>query len=228
MNICIIPARGGSKRIPRKNIKIFAGKPIIEYSIEVAKKSELFSKVVVSTEDEEITTISKKAGAVVPFIRPEELSTDRIATRPVINHSILEIEKIWGMPNYICVIYPTAPFLTVQDLQSSFEIMRTKKKGFVIGAASFAYPIQRAFTIDKNKNLKRINPENRFTRSQDLEEAYHDAGQFCWGSSKSFLDNLDPVSKIGSAFKLPRYRVHDIDTIEDWERAETIYTSLYR
>ncbi len=228
MNICIIPARGGSKRIPGKNIKLFCGKPIIEYPIEVAKKSKLFSYIVVSTDDKKIAEISKKAGALVPFIRPKELSTDHIATRPVVNHAICELEKTLGIPSFICVIYPTSPFLLENDLCQSFEIMKNKKEGFVFGASSFAYPIQRAFLIDKNKNLKRTNPEYRFTRSQDLEEAYHDAGQFCWGYYKSFLDNLDPISNIGYAYKLPRYRVHDIDTIEDWKRAEIIYYSLFK
>ena len=226
MNICIIPARGGSKRIPKKNIKNFCGRPIIQYSIEIAKESKLFKHIVVSTDNEEIAKIAEKSGAEVPFIRPDYLSKDNISTRPVINHAISEVEKLWGIPKYICNIYSTAPFLLANDLCKSFQMLINKNSEFVLSAASFAYPIQRGFLIDKKNNLKRINPEHRLTRSQDLQEAYHDAGQFCWGTYSSYLENLDPISNIGCAYIIPRYRVHDIDTFEDWERAETIYKSL--
>ena len=228
MNVCIIPARGGSKRIPKKNIKNFCGRPIIEYSIDIAKESKLFKHIIVSTDNYEIAKIAEKSGAQVPFLRPDNLSSDSVPTRPVINHAINEIEKLWGVPDFVCNIYPTAPFLKVKDLIISFEILKNKMSGFVISIASFAYPIQRSFFIDKENNLKRFYPKYRFTRSQDLEEAYHDAGQFCWGTPRAFLDNLDPISENGYAYKLPRYRVHDIDTFEDWERAEKIYASLYK
>ena len=226
MNIAIIPARGGSKRIPRKNIREFAGKPMIAWSIEAAKRSGLFEHIIVSTDDEEIAAIAKQWGADVPFMRPNELVDDYTATRPVINHAIKFISEQIKEPECICCVYPTAPFITENDLTVSYNKLIETHADFVFSAATFAYPIQRAFFQDASGGLKRFYPEHRLTRSQDLQEAYHDAGQFYWGCTEAFLGDKDTVSEKSRAYLLPRYRVHDIDTMEDWERAELMFTTL--
>lgn len=227
MSLCVIPARGGSKRIPRKNIKPFCGKPMIAWSIEAAEASGCVDRIIVSTDDEEIARVAQEWGAEVPFIRPAELADDFVATRPVVNHAIEEATRLFGKPDFVCCLYPTAPFITVEDMRSSLEILLTEKVDFVFSAATFAYPIQRAFTIRTGGGLERCYPELRNTRSQDLEEAYHDAGQFYWGRCQAFLEGRDTISENSKAFILPRYRVHDIDTEEDWVRAEKMFAALY-
>jgi len=226
MNIAIIPARGGSKRIPRKNIREFAGKPMIAWSIETAKASGLFEHIIVSTDDDEIADVAQKYGAEVPFKRPEELSGDYTATRPVINHAIKYVSSQIKPPDIVCCIYSTAPFTTPDDLIVSYKELIATRTDFVFSAATFAYPIQRAFFRDSSGGLKRFYPEHRFTRSQDLQEAFHDAGQFYWGRTEAFLGDKDTVSENSRAYLLPRYRVHDIDTLEDWERAEMMFAAL--
>ena len=225
--IAIIPARGGSKRVPHKNIRDFCGKPMIAWSIEAAKSSSCFDRVIVSTDDLEIAEIARQWGAEVPFMRPAELATDHAATRPVINHAIVEVTRLFGAPDAICCLYPTAPFVTVEDLRNGLRILEEEKADFVFSAATFAYPIQRAFRRTEVGGLERIQPEHRHTRSQDLEEAFHDAGQFYWGLRQAFLDNRDMVADQSRALVLPRFRVHDIDTPEDWIRAETVFSALY-
>jgi N-acylneuraminate cytidylyltransferase len=227
MNLCVIPARSGSKRIPGKNIRGFCGKPIIAWSIEAAKASECFDRIIVSTDDEEIAEVAQQWGAEVPFMRPAELADDYAATRPVVNHAIEEATRLVGKPDFVCCVYPTAPFITFEDMRSSLEVLRNEKVDFVFSAATFAYPIQRAFTIKSGGGLERCYPEHRNTRSQDLEEAYHDAGQFYWGRRQAFLRGQDTVSETSRPFILPRYRVHDIDTEEDWVRAEKMFAALY-
>jgi len=227
MNLAIIPARGGSKRIPRKNIKSFCGKPMIAWSIEVAQASGCFDRIIVSTDDEEIAKIARQWGAEVPFMRPAELADDHATTRPVVNHAIREATRLYGAPEAVCCLYPTAPFVTVEDLRRGLHMLQEEKVDFVFTAATFAYPIQRAFRRTATGGLERIQPEHRNTRSQDLEEAFHDAGQFYWGLSQSFLDERDTVSEQSRALMLPRFRVHDIDTEEDWLRAETVFSALY-
>lgn len=227
MNLCVIPARGGSKRIPRKNITEFCGKPMIAWSIEAAKASGCFDRIIVSTDDEEIAEVAKSFGAEVPFMRPVELADDFAATRPVVNHAIEGATRLFGKPDLVCCLYPTAPFITVEDICSSLAVLRSEKVDFVFSAAIFAYPIQRAFTIRVDGGLERCYPQYRNTRSQDLEEAYHDAGQFYWGRCQAFLEGKDSVSENSRAFILPRYRVHDIDTEEDWVRAEKMFAALY-
>lgn len=226
MNLCVIPARGGSKRIPRKNIRTFCGKPMIAWPIETAKRSGCFTQVIVSTDDDEIAAIAKDWGSEVPFMRPAELADDYTATRPVINHAIEEATKIYGTPELVCCLYPAAPFITADDLRRALQLLSDNEVNFVFTAATFAHPIQRAFRMNRDGSLERFNPEYRNTRSQDLEEAYHDAGQFYWGRTEAFLADMDIVSTYGRAYLLPRYRVHDIDTMEDWERAELIFRAL--
>jgi len=225
MSIAIIPARGGSKRIPRKNIKLFCGKPMLAWSIETALESKCFNKVVVSTDDEEISKVARQYGADVPFLRPSCLADDQSATRPVVNHAIEEIEKNHGQIDFVCCIYATAPFLKKEDLKVAYKKMIDLDVDFIFSAGQFGYPIQRAFRILEDGKAQRIWPEYHLARSQDLEPAYHDAGQFYWGRRNAFIDNKDTVSN-GVPYVLPSSRVQDIDTLEDWIRAETMFKAL--
>lgn len=225
-SIAIIPARGGSKRIPRKNVRDFCGKPMLAWSIEGALKSGCFEQVIVSTDDDEIAHVARSWGAEVPFLRPSELSDDNTPTRQVVNHAIREVEKLFDLPQYVCCIYATAPFLQVADLQEGFQMLLERADDFVFAATRFAYPIQRALRLTANGGVEMLFPENRLARSQDLEEAYHDAGQFYWGKTTAFLSDLPTFSPLSHAIILPRYRVHDIDTWEDWRLAEIVFRAL--
>lgn len=226
MKIAIIPARGGSKRIPRKNIKNFCGKPMIAWSIEAALESNCFDHVIVSTDDPEIAVIAEEYGAEVPFMRPQELADDYTATRTVINQAIQEVSLMWGAPDYVCCLYATAPFMLAEDLKIAFAKLKESKADFVFSAGRFTYPIQRGFRVNDTDRVERLKPEHRYTRSQDLEEVYHDAGQFYWGKTSAFLNQGDPMSEAGVAYILPRTRVHDIDTKEDWAVAELLFRAL--
>ena len=225
MVVAIIPARGGSKRIPRKNIKDFCGKPMIAYSIEAALESKLFNKVIVSTDDKEIAEIAEKFGAEVPFIRPTELSGDHTATIPVIAHAVAELQKE-NPVEIACCIYATAPFIQVKYLHEAYKSLIKNKSDYAFSATSFAFPIQRAIKLDKDKKVEMFQPEHFNTRSQDLEEAYHDAGQFYFGTSEAWLTEKPIFSKESSAIILPRHLVQDIDTMEDFTRAELMYKAI--
>ena len=161
MKVAIIPARGGSKRIPRKNVKDFCGKPMIAWSIEAALESGCFDHIIVSTDDPEIAAVAEKYGAEVPFTRPKELADDHTATRPVINHAVEEASQLWGMPDYICCIYATAPFMLAEDLKRAFTTLEETHADFVFSAGRFAYPIQRGFRVDKTGRVERLWPEHR-------------------------------------------------------------------
>ena len=225
MNICVIPARGGSKRIPKKNIKKFLGKPIIAYSIQVALKSKLFDAVLVSTDDNEIAKVAIEYGAIVPFIRPKELSDDFTSTSDVIKHAINWYLEQNIEINYTCCIYATAPFIKQQYLEKGFKMLQDSDKSFAFSVTSFSFPIQRAIKI-KDGIVSMFYPQNFMTRSQDLEEAYHDAGQFYWGKAKAFLNDEIMFSERAIPIVLPRYLVQDIDTLEDWQRAELMHKVL--
>ena len=225
MNIAIIPARGGSKRIPRKNINFLLGKPIIAYSIETALDSKLFDKVIVSTDDKEIARISKEYGAEVPFFRPKELSDDFAGTNDVVKHTINWLVEKGIEVNNVCCIYATAPFVKRQYLKEGYEKLQNSNKSFAFSVTSFAFPIQRAIKIN-NDEISMFYPQHLMTRSQDLEEAYHDAGQFYWGKAQAFLDDEVIFSEKSIPIVLPRYLVQDIDTLEDWKRAELMYKVL--
>ena len=226
MNLILIPARGGSKRIPKKNIKLFNGRPIIEWSIEQALKTNTFNKVVVSTDDEEIAMISKLAGAEVPFIRPKEFSSDFATTSEVVQHSIRWFQKKGILFEYVCCLYPTSPFVKSSFLSNALnELKNCKKEVFVISAASYASPIQRAFYIDENGFSKMFDKNSFELRTQDLKKAYHDAAQFYLASSKTWL-NQKNIFDNSKPFLLPRLFVQDIDTLEDWEDAEIIFEVL--
>ena len=222
MNLCIIPARGGSKRIPSKNIKEFCGKPLIAYSIETAKKSNLFNKIVVSTDDEEIAKISENLGAEILY-RPKELADDFSSSVDVFEHAINELNKNNEF-NYACMIYPTAPFLQVEYLKEGLEKLKNSNACFSFSATTYDFPIWRGFEIVDGK-AKMLFPEYMDTRSQDLKEAYHDAGQFYWKKlschEKFHFNESLPII-------IPRYLVQDIDTMEDFIRAENMYKVLFQ
>lgn len=222
MNIAIIPARGGSKRIPRKNIKLFHGRPIISYSIEAALKSGLFEKVIVSTDNEEIKSISEKYGAIVPFKRPKKLSDDFTGTHEVIKHAVKKLIAKNFQFDFACCIYATAPFISKRDLFEGFKIIKNKKYKSVFAATDFSYPIQRSFFMEDD-GVKMFFPENYEKRSQDFKKAYHDAGQFYWSSKEDWLDEAPKLDKNCFPVTIPSWRVQDIDNIDDWNRAENIF-----
>lgn len=226
MNLVIIPARGGSKRIPRKNIKYFCGKPIIAWSIEAAKKASSVDKIIVSTDDKEIAEISESFGAEVPFMRPLELSDDFTETIPVIKHAINELLKKDEKISNVCCVYATAPFLTPRNIDEGFLKLNSNDCDYVISTTSYPYPIERALRVFENNFIKMINPKNYKKRSQDFEETLHDAGQFYWGSLKTWLSELKLLSSRTISLPLPRYRVQDIDTQEDWIHAERLFKSM--
>ncbi len=226
MKIAIIPARGGSKRIPRKNIKAFHGKPMIAYSIEAAIASGCFDKVLVSTDDVEIVNVAKEYGAQVPFLRPADISDDHATTMDVMAHAIRWCEDEGWNVEAVCCLYATAPFVLPKDLQEGYRLLQDSGVQFAFSATSFPFPIQRAIKLDEQGAVSMFSPENEQVRSQDLEEAYHDAGQFYWGQTNAFLNKLSIFSPHSKAVPLPRCRVQDIDTQEDWELAEALYSAL--
>jgi N-acylneuraminate cytidylyltransferase len=226
MRLAVIPARGGSKRIPRKNIKLFGDKPMIAWSIEVALQSGCFDRVLVSTDDPEIAQVAQAHGAEVPFVRPPELSDDHTGTTPVIAHAT-QWQADHGTPaNQVCCIYATAPFVQAQDLQRGLELLQSSGADYAFSVTSYAFPIQRAVRITPNQRVEMFQPDQFNTRSQDLEEAWHDAGQFYWGQAAAWLAQKPLFTQQATAVRLPRHRVQDIDTPEDWNRAEWMFKAL--
>lgn len=226
--IAIIPARGGSKRIPKKNVRPFAGKPMIAYPIRAALDAGVFDRIIVSTDSDEIAEVAKAEGADVPFRRPAELSDDRTATAPVLLHT-LEWLRANGTPaSYACCIYATAPFVRPEDLVRGLDILKAANATTAFSVTSFAFPIFRSLKIMPEGELAMFWPEHRLTRSQDLPEAYHDAGQFYWMDVARFTNDPNLYSADARPVILPRYLVQDIDTPEDWETAEYMYKALHR
>lgn len=228
MILAIIPARGGSKRIPGKNIKPFCGKPIIGYSIQAALSSGLFDQVIVSTDSPEVTEVAQEFGASVPFVRPAELSDDHTPTMPVIRHAIehfdAEAKTEQDRVAFACCLYPTAPFVTKGDLAAGFsKLEQDGNADFCFSVTSFPFPIWRAIRMTDSERVEMFWPENQQKRSQDLEEAYHDAGQFYWGKGSAFFENEGFFGETSIPLVLPRHRVQDIDTMEDWHRAEQLF-----
>jgi N-acylneuraminate cytidylyltransferase len=224
--IAVIPARGGSKRIPGKNIKEFCGKPMIAYSIEAAIRTGLFDQVAVSTDDSEIARIATEHGAASPFERPAELSDDHTPTLPVIRHAIEAIEAQQNAPlERVCCIYATAPFLTAPNLIAGHDyLQRDATLDFAFSVTSYAFPIQRALYVEPSDgSVKMFQPEHADTRSQDLREAYHDAGQFYWGRRDAFIHCENIFAAKSAPVILPRDQVQDIDTPEDWDCAEQLF-----
>lgn len=226
MKVAVIPARGGSKRIPRKNIKEFCGKPMIAYSIEAALHSGCFDKIIVSTDDSEIAQVAKSYGAEVPFIRPKELSNDYTGTIPVIRHAIDWLVKQGSDPNLVCCLYATAPFVTAEYLQQGLQQLEETNAAYAFTVTSYAFPIQRAIKLNPELGVEMFDANNFNARSQDLEEAWHDAGQFYWGRVGAWLSEKIIFGADSTPVILPRHRVQDIDTPEDWERAEWLFKAL--
>lgn len=225
MKIAVIPARGGSKRIPRKNIKVFCGKPMIAWAICTAKESGLFDHIIVSTDDEEIADMARTWGAETPFIRPEDLSDDLTPTVPVIAHTVKSCLDLGWVVDYACCIYPCAPFLQVDDLVAALDLAQKRNADFVYPVTEYAHPIQRAMRHLPNGEMHFFSPQFELTRTQDLEIAYHDAGQFYWGKASSWLEHKK-MHTDGLGMPIPNWRVVDIDSADDWARAELIFKSL--
>jgi pseudaminic acid cytidylyltransferase len=225
--IAIITARGGSKRIPRKNVKDFLGSPIIKYSIDAALGAGCFDEVMVSTDDEEIAAIARNLGAKVPFIRSKENSNDFATTANVITE-VLNCYKLKGIEfEYACCIYPTAPFVTAYKLKTAYQKLVDSGAKTLVPVVSFGFPILRSFKIEDG--LVKMNwPEHMQTRSQDLQPAYHDCGQFYFFNTKTFLKNTQLFTDFTVPYEMPESEVQDIDTEEDWRVAEVKYTFLLK
>lgn len=225
----MIPARGGSKRIPRKNLRDFCGRPMIGWSIAAARESGCFDRVIVSTDDAEIADVARAAGAEVPFLRPPALSDDFTPTVPVIRHAIEQLEAAWGDAAAlaeICCIYATAPFIRETDIRRGLELLRETGSEFALSVTDYPYPIQRALRLGSDGRIRMFAPENMLARSQDLEQAWHDAGQFYWGTRAAWFSDAPLLGPRSVAVVLPRARVQDIDTPEDWDTAEAMFRAL--
>jgi pseudaminic acid cytidylyltransferase len=222
--LCVIPARGGSKRIPRKNVRLFAGKPIIVWSIEAARAADVFDAIVVSTDDDEIAEIATAAGAEVPFRRPAALSNDHTPTIPVIRHTLDWFEENRSAVSLTCCVYATAPFLQPQFLVQGREVLLTRRElEFAFSVTSYAFPIFRALKLSGAETVEMFWPDNELRRSQDLPQAFHDAGQFYWGRPEAFRNRQGFFSGVSYPIMLPRHLVQDIDTPEDWDIAEQMF-----
>jgi pseudaminic acid cytidylyltransferase len=226
MRLAVIPARGGSKRIPRKNIRPFCGKPMIAWSIEAARASACFDRIIVSTDDDEIADTASFFGAEIPFRRPAELSDDHTGTLAVIAHAVRWQGDNGAEPTEVCCIYATAPFVEPGDLRHGLERLEAQRCDYVFSATHYPFPVQRAFRMTPQGRAEMVYPEHFGTRSQDLEELFHDAGQFYWGTSSAWLDQRPIFSAGASPLLLPRHRVQDIDTPDDWTRAEAMFRAL--
>jgi pseudaminic acid cytidylyltransferase len=225
MNLAVIPARGGSKRISRKNIKEFCGKPMIAYAITAAKQSGLFDHIVVSTDDEEISEIAKAFSAETPFVRPAELANDYTATVPVIAHSIEACRNLGWNFDHVCCIYPGVPFIQIDDLRGAYARLTSVDADYCFPITEYPSAIQRALKILDTGKMQPFYPEFQLTRTQDLEPAYFDAGQFYWGKADAWLTN-PKIHSSGVGYMIPNWRVVDIDTPEDWARAEHLSKAL--
>lgn len=223
--LAIIAARGGSKRIPRKNIKDFLGRPVLEYSVDAALKSGCFDDVIVSTDDKDIRDAALSCGAKVPFLRSKRASGDHATTADAIIEVLGEYKKTGRQFEYCCCIYPTAPFVTIERLKKGFDVLKETGADSVIPIVRFGYPIQRALKIEDGR-IHMMWPENLNIRSQDLTPAYHDAGQFYWMKVESFLRNKSIIAENTSFIELPESEAHDIDNEEDWIMAELKYKIL--
>lgn len=226
MVVAIIPARGGSSRIQNKNIRQFAGNPMISYSIQAAKQSGVFDRIIVTTDSKAIANIAEEYGAEVPFFRPDHLSDDHTPTAPVISHALKFIADQGEPAEYACCIYATAPFVRPEFIRQGYEIILKKGVSAAFSVTTFAFPIFRALKIKENGQMAMFWPEHELARSQDLPEAYHDAGQFYWLKVDSFLKSEKLYASDAMPVRIPRYLVQDIDTPEDWETAERMFMSL--
>lgn len=227
MNIAIIPARGGSRRIPKKNIKSFCGKPMIAWAIGAAKKSNMFDHIVVTTDDEEIRQIACQYGAETPFSRPDNLSDDLTPTVPVIAHAVQKCLNMDWPLQYVCCIYPGVPFLEGSDLARAYEMMVGTKANFVYPVTEYPHPTQRAMRQLSTGQMEFLDPSGEMIRTQDLAPTFHDAGQFYWGAVDAWLGHKKMHSD-GLGMVIPNWRVVDIDNLNDWKRAELLSAVLKR
>lgn len=226
MRLAVLPARGGSKRIPRKNIRPFCGKPMILWPIGVALESGLFDRTIVSTDDEEIAEVARSGGAEVPFVRPADLSNDTTGTTAVIAHAIQWALDLGLDVSEVCCVYPTAPMIADEDLRAGLELLESGRWRFAFTATDFAAPIFRAFHQTAEGGVEMFDPSHFTTRSQDLPQALHDAGQFYWGQRDAWLSGEALFGPKSAPLIIPRWRVQDIDTPDDWQRAEAMFKSL--
>ncbi len=224
MTLCVIPARGGSKRIPNKNVKLFHGQPMIAWSIAAAIESRLFDRIIVSTDDDDIADIARAEGAEVPFMRPAELSDDHTPTVPVVAHAIQELQASGD----VCCLYATAPFVRATDIIEAHKLLTRTNAQFAFPVTTFPFPIQRAIYLRSEGRMEMCQPEHANTRSQDLEEAYHDVGQFYWGRQSAWLVGQPIMGPHSAPLVIPRHRAQDIDTPEDWDFAEYLFSSLQK
>ncbi|MEE2001199.1 MULTISPECIES: pseudaminic acid cytidylyltransferase [Alkalimonas] len=224
MTIAIIPARGGSKRIPRKNVRLFAGQPMISWPLRMALASGLFERVLVSTDDAEIASVAREEGAEVPFIRPDSLAHDMAATVPVIQHAISELR----LPGHelICCLYPTAVFTTADDLREAVQQLQATSADFVMPVTAYTYPLSRALSLDSTGRLAMKAPEYLNSRTQDCDSYYHDVGQFYLGTAAAWMSEKPFYEQMVQGMTIPRYRAHDIDTPDDWQLAEVLFRHL--
>ena len=222
--LCVIPARGGSKRIPRKNVKYFLGKPLIAYSIEAALNSGVFERVIVSTDDAEIADVAVKFGAQVPFMRDAALSDDYATSSDAVADAATRL----GEYTHVCCLYATAPLITGEILREAYGKFEEAGCEFLFSATAFSFPIQRAIRLEQNGAVNMFYPQFALTRSQDLERAYHDAGAFYFGRREAWLEKKPIFAPHSRAFLLPRNLVCDIDTPEDFEFAQKLYEINYR
>jgi len=220
--ICIIPARGGSKRIPRKNVALFQGRPMISWSIKAAFETGIFDQIIVSTDDKEIAEVARAEGADVPFFRPNDLADDFTPTVPVISHAI---EMIGIAPDVaVCCLYATAPLVRSEDIRAGLALLVNADS--VIAITSFPFPIQRSLRYSEDGGVQMLQPEYLLTRSQDLEETWHDAGQFYWARASFWSEGGPLIGPGAKGLPLLRHHVQDIDTPEDWARAEVLFASV--
>jgi N-acylneuraminate cytidylyltransferase len=228
VNLAVIPARGGSKRIPAKNVRPFAGRPMIGWPIEAARESGMFDRIIVSTDADEIAETAREAGAEVPFVRPPELADDHCGTLEVITHAARWAADQGQRPDFICCLYATAVFAAPDDLKRGLETLREGGWDYVFAAGRYGQPVQRAFVKGADGAMELLFPKDRLTRSQDLAPAYHDAGQFYWGRTEAWAEGRPIFGRRTAFVELPSDRVQDIDTPEDWTKAERLFRMMRR
>lgn len=226
MRVAVVPARGGSKRIPRKNVRPFHGRPMIAWPLDAALRSGLFDRVIVSTDDDEVAACSRAAGAEVPFARPAELATDHTPTADVIAHAIDWLRASGEDPSAVCCLYATAPFVLPEDLAEGLRLLESGDWDYAFSATDYPSPVFRAFLEDPAGGVRMLHPEHFASRSQDLPEVLHDAAQFYWGRPAAWCERRVVFSERSQVVRIPRWRVQDIDTPDDWKRAELLAPAL--
>jgi N-acylneuraminate cytidylyltransferase len=227
MNVAVIPARGGSKRIPRKNIRAFCGRPMIAWTVQALQRSGSVDRIVVSTDDDEIAEVARSLGALVPFRRPAALADDHAATLPVMAHAVRALVELGWPLQRVCCAYATAPLMDSADLRDARALLDDSGAAYVFSCTTFPFPIQRALGRSAGGGVEPLFPQSIGARSQDLPEAFHDAGQFYWGLASAFAEQRPIFAAHSRPLLIPRHRVQDIETEEDWQRAELLFRSFH-